>query len=560
MSSAISSGAVATGLVQQFVERTGQLYSLPAVAMEVLRLTSEETVDARQLKECIERDPALTTRILRVANSSLFGPARPVTDLAQALALLGTRPLRMLVLGFSLPKELFSGVAAEVLAQYWRHTLIKAVAARELAERVWRAPGDDAFTAALVQDVGQLALIQQLGDSYIQFLSEVQTRGGGLLAQELETLGFDHVVLSARLLGRWGLPPALVAAISHPPSEEQIAALPAAERQMPQILHLAELLARLIEQPFGSALADLLAIGSRYRGLTYEQLQPLTGKLQTQVTELADVLSLELPGEANYVDLLLTARERLAEETAGAAAMLAVTTPEEALLTAARRLQTELAAACNRPSPKATTIADNAGGANGMELPGAAGANARYGSALTLTKPAIAAPVRYAAALENETLQDAGLPGLVSGAVGRCRAARCPVTLALVEIDEYSNLLLQLGPTPTSELVHWLRLGLADWTGQRVPVSLVGDACFALLWEDCSRSDAVRAMRQALVDAKHWWELRSTTRCELTLSAGLATLEFPPRNFPARQLIDAARRCLSGAQLSGGDTLKSIVF
>jgi hypothetical protein len=62
-----------------------------------------------------------------------------------------------------------------------------------------------------------------------------------------------------------------------------------------------------------------------------------------------------------------------------------------------------------------------------------------------------------------------------------------------------------------------------------------------------------------LAEAKSWWESQGNPS-ELTLSAGLATLEFPPRNFPPRQLIDAAQRCLDGAQLSGGDTLKSIVF
>src|SRR5688572_27590220 len=107
-----------TGLVQQFIQRTERLYSLPAVALEVLRLTSEPRVDARAVKECIERDPALTTRILRVVNSSLFAATRQVTDLNQALALLGTRPLKMLVLGFSLPKELFSGIEADVLGRY----------------------------------------------------------------------------------------------------------------------------------------------------------------------------------------------------------------------------------------------------------------------------------------------------------------------------------------------------------------------------------------------------------------------------------------------------------
>src|SRR5947207_4079614 len=207
------------GLVQQFVERTGQLYSLPAAAAEVLRLTGEPGIDPWAIKECLETDPALAARILRVVNSSLFGPTRPVTDLNQALTLLGIRPLKMLVLGFSLPKELFAGLEAEVLSRYWRQTLVKAVAARELCERLWRVPGDEPFLAALVQDIGVLALIQQLGPSYLQLLDYAQSRGTSLVARELDTLGFDHLVLSARLLAHWGLPAGLCAAISVPPEQ-----------------------------------------------------------------------------------------------------------------------------------------------------------------------------------------------------------------------------------------------------------------------------------------------------------------------------------------------------
>ena len=535
------SESLSTGLVQQFIERTGQLYSLPAVAMEVLRLTDQETVDSKQLKDCIERDPALTTRILRVANSSLFGPSRPITDLAQALALLGTRPLKMLVLGFSLPKELFSGIAGEVLARYWRHTLIKAVAARELAEQIWRIPGDDGFTAALVQDVGQLALIQQLGESYVQFLDGVHVRGGSLLDQEVDTLGFDHVVLSARLLARWGLPANMVSAISVRPDEQQIANLEPNERPLPQMLHLAELLARLIEQPYGSALHDLLAIGGRYRGLTYEQLQPIVAKIQQQVIELADVLSWELPAGTDYIDLLMTAQRRLADASEVAAAQLAATEPEAELLAVARRMQSDLAAACGRkavaappPAPAPPPTAQR-------------------------THESTMQTARTAVLRAGQAVADASLPGLVSAAIGRCRGARCSISLALVQIDNYHQLLLQLGPEAFALLVHNVQTGLAEWTTQRAPVSLIGECDYALVWEDCSRSDAVQCMRRALAHAKAWWESQGSP-IELTLSAGLATLEFPPRNFPPRQLIDSAQRCLDGAQLSGGDTLKSIVF
>jgi HD-like signal output (HDOD) protein len=303
----------ATGLVQQIVEGTGQLYSLPAAAAEVLRLTAEPRIDARRVRECLELDPALTARILKVVNSSLFSLSRQVTDLGQALSLLGTRPLRMLVLGFSLPKELFAELEGEVLGRYWRHSLIKAVAARELAERVWQIPGDEAFTAGLVQDIGILALCQQVGPSYVQFLDHLQQHGGNLIDRELETLGFDHAVLTARLLSHWGLPASLCAAISVPPDERAVAALAPAERALPQILHLAELAARLVEQPYGPALHDLLKVGGRYVRLTYESLQPVIAVLQQKVEQLAEVLDLALPEGESYTDLLVAAHRRLGE-------------------------------------------------------------------------------------------------------------------------------------------------------------------------------------------------------------------------------------------------------
>src|SRR3972149_3698978 len=104
--------STATPQLEPFLERARDLYSLPSVAPEVLDLTSQPKVDVRALKACIENDPALTIRILRVVNSSLFGLNRQVSDLNQALALLGIKPLKLLVLGFSLPPAPFDGGGA----------------------------------------------------------------------------------------------------------------------------------------------------------------------------------------------------------------------------------------------------------------------------------------------------------------------------------------------------------------------------------------------------------------------------------------------------------------
>ncbi len=541
----IESEPTSQGLVQQFVERAGQLYSLPAAAAEVLRLTESSSVDNRALKECLECDPALAMRVLKVVNSSLFGLSRPVADLSQAVALLGAAPLRMLVLGFSLPKELFRGLSANVLARYWRHTLIKAVAAREIAEQLLETPGDEAFVAGLLQDIGLLALVQQLGEPYLQLVDSVYVDGGSLLDRELEILGFDHALLSSRLLTRWGLPEEIAQAVAVPLRVEQIERLEGHCRRLPQLLHLAELLAQLIERPYGSALHELLEAGAAYFQLTIEKLRPVVSELELKVADLADVLALELPTGETYLDLLAAAQSRLSELTLPVVAAQTHQQPEGALLDLTDELRREMRAILGRPAPKRP-------------------AESITGSRVRIPSPDSAAlasrPRRIARASDQSSLAcEVGFMTQVSAAIGRCRAARMPVSLLLVAVDHHSELLLQLGPGGVADLLHWLQRDLAEWLGERASAQPIGQATFGVILEQCSRNDAVSAARHALAAMKTW-SLPGGLDLDIapSLSAGIASLTLPPKNFLAESLLDGAQRCLAGAQLSGGGSVKSI--
>ncbi len=541
----IESEPTSQGLVQQFVERAGQLYSLPAAAAEVLRLTESSSVDNRALKECLECDPALAMRVLKVVNSSLFGLSRPVADLSQAVALLGAAPLRMLVLGFSLPKELFRGLSANVLARYWRHTLIKAVAAREIAEQLLETPGDEAFVAGLLQDIGLLALVQQLGEPYLQLVDSVYVDGGSLLDRELEILGFDHALLSSRLLTRWGLPEEIAQAVAVPLRVEQIERLEGHCRRLPQLLHLAELLAQLIERPYGSALHELLEAGAAYFQLTIEKLRPVVSELELKVADLADVLALELPTGETYLDLLAAAQSRLSELTLPMVAAQTHQQPEGALLDLTDELRREMRAILGRPAPKRP-------------------AESITGSRVRIPSPDSAAlasrPRRIARASDQSSLAcEVGFMTQVSAAIGRCRAARMPVSLLLVAVDHHSELLLQLGPGGVADLLHWLQRDLAEWLGERASAQPIGQATFGVILEQCSRNDAVSAARHALAAMKTW-SLPGGLDLDIapSLSAGIASLTLPPKNFLAESLLDGAQRCLAGAQLSGGGSVKSI--
>ena len=309
--------------LEQIASRAVTLYSRPTVAMELVRLAEEPQADAAALKECVAQDPALACKILRVVNSSLFGLHRPVGDLNQAIGLLGIKPLKLLVLGFSLPDALFAGVAARELEWYWTNTLTRAVAARMLSEQLWHQPGDEAFIAGLLQDIGILVLLRELGEPYARFLTGVIDERCHLAALEQDTLGFDHVQLSAALLARWKLPQRLVDAIEAPKRTARLARLTSPEGDLPQILHLAEMLMQLVGQRRLGVLSDLLEAGKLYRGMTKSKLASLVEGLQPQVDQLAEVLTLELSEDRDYTQMLVDAQRNMAalsEQIAGEAA------------------------------------------------------------------------------------------------------------------------------------------------------------------------------------------------------------------------------------------------
>lgn len=537
------------GLIQQFIERTSRLYSLPAVAAELLRLTAEDQVTPRQLQQCLERDPALAARVLRAVNSSLFGLGRPIADLGQALTVLGIRPLRMLVLGFSLPRELFTGLQAEVLSAYWRGSLQKAIAARELAEQCWHLPGDEPLLAGLVQDLGMLVLIQELGEPYLTLVRRTETWGGSLLDAELEVLGFDHLVLSSRLLAHWGLPAWLCEAVAVGPDEARIAALDPPRRPLAQILHLAHLLHRLLQQPHGDSLQQLYRLGPAYGGLQPEQLGPLVARLQGQVEELAEVLRLDLGDGQDYVSLLLAAQEHLAREALAAAPQMRQPADPQ-WVELAQRLRQELAA-----------VSQRAPGARPAVEPLPAPGHARGW-------PIAGVPCRPNGPSEGSAVVDppagqvqaSGLPAAVTAAIVRCRQARVPLSLILLEVDQFAERLVELGPARLTALLQALVEALPEWSGLPGPVWRASDSRLALVGEDTSRSEAVQAVRLILARAKAWAAAHFPLSTPLTLSGGVAAVELITRNFPAGQLLQAAERCLVGASLSGGDTVKSIAL
>lgn len=549
--------------LDRFLQKTQRLYSLPAVAMEVLELTSQPKIDIRALRACIETDPALAVKVLRVVNSSLFGLSRDVSDLNQALALLGIKPLKLLVLGFSLSGPMFAKTTGAVADRYWRHTLTKAVATRELVERIWRLPADEPFLAALIQDIGMLVLLQELGENYARLAERALKNRTCLLKLEQDALDFDHRELTLRLLEHWQMPPSLAALINRAGNPQQFGLLPPTERYTAIAIYLAGLMADVMVDSRTTQLTTLLDIGSRVADLRPEFIMSFCCELQTKVDQLAESLSLTLPPGVDYRDVLARAHEQMSQvaEELVHATLAAGPSNDEATqmldvweevhgLTAAARAFVQEPDRELENSAERSSIESSAELASNKPAPVAIGA--------TPTLPSASAARLTTSAPATIDMDDA-LKAKLSGAVAACRQLRGPLSLLFVEIDRMEQTPVPFHAHEAQQLSARLNALCRTADQPRAACLLTSMTRCAVILPGCDRTQAVAAGNLLVRDAPRFLHF-STANPEdpVTVSVGVATVSLPARNFLPQVLTDAAERCLDAAKLSGGNKLKSI--
>jgi putative nucleotidyltransferase with HDIG domain len=205
--------ALDQGSLQKFraeVLARRNLPTLPPVLARVLALVDGQETNARELVEVIERDQALTGKILRLANSAFFGQSRRVATIPRAILLLGFSSVRSLTLGIKVWDALAVGVAPARLEELWQHAVAVALATKVLATRLLEGDPDEAFTAGLLHDVGRPLMAARLREAYWRAIDQAGEQPVDVV--ERTTFGIDHAEVGGWLLEAWNLPPPIVEA------------------------------------------------------------------------------------------------------------------------------------------------------------------------------------------------------------------------------------------------------------------------------------------------------------------------------------------------------------
>lgn len=192
--------------IEAHLRKSVNFPSPPGVATHIIELAQDPDIEMGKVAKALSMDSALSTKILRIANSPLYAQRRKSENLRQALVVLGLNATLTLALSFSLVKSLRGGKSNGLSYDlYWRRALLAATAARALGDAMHQTLAEEIFLAALLQDVGMLALAKAVPDLYAQG-EQLQRNHLALAEHEKKRLQVDHAYVGGWLMEGWHLP------------------------------------------------------------------------------------------------------------------------------------------------------------------------------------------------------------------------------------------------------------------------------------------------------------------------------------------------------------------
>ncbi len=286
------------------------LPTLPAVAMRVVELTGNDSVNVKQLADAIQNDQALAAKILRTVNSSLYAIRTRCSSINQAIVMLGMSAVKSLALGFTLVSAIRDAKTAGLdMDEHWRRALYTAIAARCIAQKARLPNPEECFLGGLLQDVGMVALYLTLGRPYLEVIAAAKGDHHAVMKHELRVLEVHHADVGAMLAKRWKLPESLVMPIKY---HERPTAAPLEHTGVVRAVGLGNIAADVLCSPEPAvALRRFYERAQQWFSLDYSQADDVLRSIHESAREARALLAVP-PGDLpNTLALLQAAREQL---------------------------------------------------------------------------------------------------------------------------------------------------------------------------------------------------------------------------------------------------------
>jgi len=194
-----------------------EISSIKSIVSGIMRIINDPRSTVKELKDLIELDPPLTARLLKIANSAFYSLQRKVSEIEQAIVLIGFDELKELALSQKVC-ELFA--KGDRILHYsrpllWKHSVAVALLSKMIYRREFGLKGDGVYAAGLLHELGIVIEDQFLHSQFVDILKAASESGGNLADVESSVFGFHHAEVCAALLDEWGFPSEFVFSIAY---------------------------------------------------------------------------------------------------------------------------------------------------------------------------------------------------------------------------------------------------------------------------------------------------------------------------------------------------------
>jgi len=290
-----------------------KLPTLPGIAMKILEAVRNEESYLKEIGDILSKDPPLSGEVLKIINSPFYGLQTKITTVPHAVNLLGINTVKNLALSFSLVKNACQkGRDSFEYSRFWKDSMIGALTAKLVAQRIVPTLQEDAFFLGLLQNIGILALCQCMPEQYCLVMKEKQASGCSDHEAENHILGFSHMDIGAHLVKSWGLPETFHIPIRYHHRPEEMKKRTPEIQILTRILHFSSLFIDFFNFPDKTFKLGILDYFAKEYGFSSKfQMEALVEQIHEQTRNVFPLFEIEMSEGESYMQMIEEARKEL---------------------------------------------------------------------------------------------------------------------------------------------------------------------------------------------------------------------------------------------------------
>lgn len=265
------------------------LPSLPLLYNRLDESINHPRSSIADIARILSEDQGLTSRILKLANSPLFGYFSKIDTITQAVTIIGIQQVRDMALAISV-MGLFEGIPEDLITmdRFWRHSIACALTSRVLATSQRETNLERFFVAGILHDIGRLVMFLRIPELCREMIETANQQCLCLHDVERQRLGFDHAAVGGALLRQWKLP----LRVADPVENHHCCSLSGQFPREAAILHCSDLIAHALELGTSgeNLVPSLLPDAWERLGISTFQLPALIAQVEDQFEEITRTL------------------------------------------------------------------------------------------------------------------------------------------------------------------------------------------------------------------------------------------------------------------------------